>query len=41
MSLEELNSLLVVLTIAVMSPFLSEWIPGIRLPLVVLELGWE
>jgi Kef-type K+ transport system membrane component KefB len=39
MSLEELNSLLIVFTIAAISPFLSEWIPRIRIPLVVLEIG--
>jgi Kef-type K+ transport system membrane component KefB len=39
MSLEELNSLLIVFAIAALSPFLSEWIPRTRIPLVVLEIG--
>jgi Kef-type K+ transport system membrane component KefB len=38
MSLHELHSLLLVFTIAAAAPFLCEWIPGIRLPLVVMEI---
>jgi Kef-type K+ transport system membrane component KefB len=40
MSPNEPNSLLVILTIAALAPFLCEWVPGIRLPLVVLEIGF-
>jgi Kef-type K+ transport system membrane component KefB len=39
MSPEELNSLLLIFTIAALAPFLCEWIPWIRLPLVVVEIG--
>lgn len=39
MSLPELQSLMLILTIAVLAPLLCEWIPHIRLPLVVLEIG--
>jgi Kef-type K+ transport system membrane component KefB len=39
MSPNEPNSLLVILTIAAIAPLLCEWVPGIRLPLVVLEIG--
>jgi len=38
MPLTELRSLLVILSIAAVAPLLSEWIPRIRLPLVVLEI---
>jgi Kef-type K+ transport system membrane component KefB len=38
MSLHELHSLLLIFTIAVVAPLLCEWIPRIRLPLVVLEI---
>ena len=38
MTLDELHSLMVILTIAVLSPLLSEWIPRVRLPLVVMEI---
>ena len=38
MSLHELHSLLLVFTIAAVAPFLCEWLPGIRLPLVVMEI---
>jgi Kef-type K+ transport system membrane component KefB len=34
-----LHSLLLILTIAVLTPLLSEWLPWIRLPLVVLEIS--
>jgi Kef-type K+ transport system membrane component KefB len=40
MSPNEPNSLLVILTIAALAPFLCEWVPRIRLPLVVLEIGF-
>lgn len=39
MSSGELHSLLLIFTIAAVTPFLSEWMPRIRLPLVVLEIG--
>jgi Kef-type K+ transport system membrane component KefB len=39
MSQPELNSLLLIFTIAALAPFLCEWIPWIRLPLVVVEIG--
>jgi Kef-type K+ transport system membrane component KefB len=39
MALNELHSLLVILTIAVVAPVLCEWVPRIRLPLVVAEIG--
>src|SRR3974377_66788 len=38
MPLHELHSLLLIFTIAVVAPLLCEWIPRIRLPLVVLEI---
>jgi Kef-type K+ transport system membrane component KefB len=38
MSLHELHSLLLVFTIAAVAPFLCEWVPGVRLPLVVIEI---
>jgi len=38
MTLPELQSLLVVLAIAVLAPLLCEWIPRIRLPIVVVEI---
>jgi Kef-type K+ transport system membrane component KefB len=39
MALDELHSLLLIFTIAVVAPVLCEWIPGIRLPLVVAEIS--
>jgi Kef-type K+ transport system membrane component KefB len=39
MALTELHSLLLIFTIAVVAPFLCEWVPRIRLPLVVAEIG--
>jgi Kef-type K+ transport system membrane component KefB len=39
MALNELHSLLLILTIAAAAPFLCEWVPRIRLPLVVAEIG--
>jgi Kef-type K+ transport system membrane component KefB len=39
MALNELHSLLLILTIAAVAPFLCEWVPRIRLPLVVAEIG--
>jgi Kef-type K+ transport system membrane component KefB len=39
MALTELHSLLLVFTIAALAPFLCEWVPWIRLPLVVAEIG--
>jgi Kef-type K+ transport system membrane component KefB len=39
MSLPELHSLLLIFTIAAVAPLLCEWVPRIRLPLVVLEIG--
>ena len=39
MTLHELHSLILILTIAVLAPLLSEWIPRIRLPLVVIEIS--
>jgi Kef-type K+ transport system membrane component KefB len=39
MALSELHSLLLILTIAAVAPFLCEWVPWIRLPLVVTEIG--
>src|SRR6516225_6109567 len=39
MALAELHSLLLVFAIAVVAPLLSEWIPRLRLPLVVLEIS--
>src|SRR5215471_6449390 len=38
MALTELHSLLLIFTIAAVAPLLCEWIPRIRLPLVVLEI---
>src|SRR6516162_4845628 len=38
MSLHELHSLLLIFTIAAVAPLLCEWVPGIRLPIVVLEI---
>lgn len=38
MTLPELQSLLVILAIAVSSPLLCEWIPRLRLPIVVVEI---
>jgi Kef-type K+ transport system membrane component KefB len=39
MSLTELHSLLLILTIAAAAPLLCEWVPWVRLPLVVAEIG--
>jgi Kef-type K+ transport system membrane component KefB len=39
MALPELHSLLLIFTIAALAPFLCEWVPWIRLPLVVMEIG--
>ena len=39
MSLQELHSLLLIFTIAAVAPLLCEWVPRIRLPLVVAEIG--
>src|SRR6516162_1785491 len=39
MALNELHSLLLILTIAAVAPLLCEWVPRIRLPLVVAEIG--
>jgi Kef-type K+ transport system membrane component KefB len=39
MALHELHSLLLILVIAVVAPILCEWVPRIRLPLVVAEIG--
>lgn len=39
MSIHELQSLLIIFAIAAIAPFLCEWVPRIRLPLVVLEIG--
>jgi Kef-type K+ transport system membrane component KefB len=38
MALSELHSLLLIFTIAAVAPLLCEWIPWVRLPLVVLEI---
>lgn len=38
MALQELHSLLLIFTIAALSPLLSEWVPRVRLPLVVFEI---
>jgi Kef-type K+ transport system membrane component KefB len=38
MPLHELHSLLMIFTIAAVAPLLCEWVPRIRLPLVVLEI---
>src|SRR5690349_18772464 len=39
MNLNELHSLLLILAIAALGPFISEWIPRIRMPLVILEIA--
>src|SRR5262249_13411833 len=39
MAIGELHSLLLIFVIAAVAPFLCEWIPRIRLPLVVLEIS--
>jgi Kef-type K+ transport system membrane component KefB len=39
MALNELHSLLLIFAIAVVAPLLCEWVPRIRLPLVVAEIG--
>src|SRR5262249_1006610 len=39
MALNELHSLLLIFTIAAGAPILCEWVPRIRLPLVVAEIG--
>jgi Kef-type K+ transport system membrane component KefB len=39
MQLQELHSLLVILCIAAVAPVLCEWVPRIRLPLVVAEIA--
>ena len=39
MTLSELQSLLLILTIAVLAPLLCEWVPWLRLPLVVMEIS--
>src|SRR5262245_58091542 len=39
MALHELHSLLLIFTIAAAAPLLCEWVPRIRLPLVVLEIS--
>src|SRR6516165_10302376 len=39
MALNELHSLLLIFTIAAVAPFLCEWVPWVRLPLVVAEIG--
>jgi Kef-type K+ transport system membrane component KefB len=39
MALHELHSLLLIFTIAAVAPLLCEWVPWIRLPLVVAEIG--
>jgi Kef-type K+ transport system membrane component KefB len=39
MALPELHSLLLIFTIALVAPILCEWLPWIRLPLVVAEIG--
>lgn len=39
MSTSESESLLLILAIAAIAPFLCEWLPRIRLPLVVLEIA--
>jgi Kef-type K+ transport system membrane component KefB len=35
----ELHSLLIIFAIGAVTPLLSEWVPGVRLPLVVLEIA--
>jgi Kef-type K+ transport system membrane component KefB len=39
MTLLELHSLLIIFAIAVLAPLLCEWVPLVRLPLVVVEIG--
>jgi len=39
MALAELHSLLLIFAIAVAAPLLSDWVPRIRVPLVVLEIS--
>jgi Kef-type K+ transport system membrane component KefB len=39
MALPELHSLLLIFTIAAVAPLLCEWVPWVRLPLVVAEIG--
>src|SRR5262245_21690057 len=39
MPIQELHSMLIIFAIAAVSPFLCEWLAGIRLPLVVLEIA--
>src|SRR5215471_21189614 len=39
MALHELHSLLLIFTIAAVAPLLCEWVPRVRLPLVVLEIS--
>jgi Kef-type K+ transport system membrane component KefB len=39
MALSELHSLLLIFTIAAVAPMVCEWIPRVRLPLVVLEIS--
>jgi Kef-type K+ transport system membrane component KefB len=39
MALTELHSLLLIFTIAVVAPLVCEWVPRLRLPLVVAEIG--
>src|SRR6516162_2232244 len=39
MALHELHSLLLIFTIAAVAPLLCEWVPRVRLPLVVAEIG--
>jgi Kef-type K+ transport system membrane component KefB len=39
MALTELHSLLLIFTVAAVAPLLCEWVPRIRLPLVVAEIG--
>jgi hypothetical protein len=37
MALHEIHPLLLIFTVAAVAPLMCEWIPRIRLPLVVLE----
>jgi Kef-type K+ transport system membrane component KefB len=39
MALTELHSLLLIFTIAMVAPILCEWVPWVRLPLVVAEIS--
>jgi Kef-type K+ transport system membrane component KefB len=39
MALHELHSLLLIFTVAALAPLLCEWVPWIRLPLVVVEIA--